>query len=73
MSRTVVKHICILSVLSIVFIIINIITIFFKLKSQNRDTTEDMSDSGVMSLATSDDFCSDGDQHENELVSSILC
>ncbi|XP_060840398.1 uncharacterized protein LOC132921403 isoform X1 [Rhopalosiphum padi] len=38
-----------------------------KLKSQNRETTEDMSDSGVMSLATSDDFCSDGDQHENEL------
>eukprot|EP00102_Acyrthosiphon_pisum_P025746 XP_016662956.1 PREDICTED: protein MLP1 isoform X2 [Acyrthosiphon pisum] len=38
-----------------------------KLKIQNRETTEDMSDSGVMSLATSDDFCSDGDQHENEL------
>lgn len=40
-----------------------------QLKSQNRETTEDMSDSGVMSLTTSDDFCSDGDQHENELVS----
>lgn len=24
-----------------------------------------------MSLATSDDFCSDGDQHENEMVSRI--
>lgn len=43
---------------------------FTQLKSQNRETNEDMSDSGVMSLATSDDFCSDGDQHENELVST---
>lgn len=45
---------------------------FLQLKNQNRETTEDMSDSGVMSLTTSDDFCSDGDQHENELVSSIV-
>jgi hypothetical protein len=52
-----------------VFALIPIHCFCVQLKSQNRETTEDMSDSGVMSLATSDDFCSDGDQHENELVS----
>ncbi|XP_050420786.1 putative leucine-rich repeat-containing protein DDB_G0290503 isoform X2 [Adelges cooleyi] len=38
-----------------------------KLKSQNRETVEDMSDSGVMSLTTSDDYCSEGDQQEYDL------
>ncbi|XP_050544935.1 early endosome antigen 1 isoform X2 [Daktulosphaira vitifoliae] len=38
-----------------------------KIKIQHRETIEDMSDSGVMSLTTSDDFCCEGDQQENDI------